>query len=551
MFTDPRWTRIAILALVFWLGRSLRLEAASSARPDVLVILADDLGFSDLGCYGGEIRTPNLDALAEHGLRYTNFYNTARCWPSRAALLTGYYAQQVRRDTLDAIPRSGGRGVRPGWAPLVPELLKASRYRSFHSGKWHIDGTDREGGFDRGYDLMDHGRYFSPRLQTLDDQPLAAPKPGSGFYATREVANRAIEFLKQHVEEHGDQPFFGYVAFTAPHFPLQAEAEDIARYAGMYEAGWEEVRKRRWERMKSMGIVNHELPAMEEEIGPPYHFPKALAAFGPLEVARPAAWKTLSEEQRKFQATKMSIHAAMVDRMDREIGRIVAYLKEKKRFENTLILFLSDNGASAEMMVRDGGHDAAAAAGSAGTHLCLGPAWSSVANTPLRRHKTWVHEGGISTPLIMHWPAGIRAQGELRTTPAHLVDVVPSILEATKTAAVSEWKGLKRPEMPGRSLLRVAESNQALERPFLWWSHEGNLALREKDWKIVKARAGDWELYDLSKDRGERVNLASKEPALVQRLARLWWETQEEFVAQLKDVPHPEGTKPGRGEKRH
>ena len=542
----PRFTMFLVGCLGAWLAMGSRLEAANSKRPDVLVILADDLGFSDLGCYGGEIRTPNLDGLAQGGLRFTHFYNTARCWPSRSSLLTGYYAQHIRRDTLDAIPRSGGRGIRPEWAPLLPELLKASGYRSFHSGKWHVDGTDLQGGFDRGYDLADHGRYFSPKRQTLDDKPLPQPQPGSGFYTTREVANRALEFLTEHVEKHGDEPFFGYVAFTAPHFPLQAEAEDIARYSGVYESGWDEIRKRRWERMKSLGIVNCELPPMEEEVGPPYHFPKALAAFGPLEISQPAPWRKLTAEQQKFQAAKMSVHAAMVDRMDHEIGRILAYLREKNRLENTLILFLSDNGASAEMMVRDDGHDATAAPGSAGTHLCLGPAWSSVANTPLRRHKTWVHEGGISTPFIVHWPARIRSGGEMRTTPSHLVDVVPSILEATATPAIAEWKGMKRPEAPGRSLLSVLDKNESIERPFLWWSHEGNLALREKDWKIVKARKGDWELYDLATDRGERVNLAAKKPELVERLARLWSQTEAGFVRDLKDLPHPIGSKGGR-----
>lgn len=517
-------------------------------RPDVLILLADDLGYSDLGCYGSEIDTPNLDALAAHGLRFTQFYNTARCWPSRAALLTGYYAQHVRRDGLEGIPNTGGRGERPEWARLLPDFLKESGYRSFHSGKWHIDGTDIQGGFDRGYDLADHGRYFTPKRQTLDEQPLPQPAENSGFYATREVANRAIEFLSEHVEKHSEKPFFGFVAFTAPHFPLHAEAADIAKYSGKYDQGWDALREQRWARMKSLGLIRHALPPTEQEVGPPYHFPQAMEAYGPNEVNRPLPWKSLTAEQQKYQSTKMSIHAAMVDRLDKEIGRLIAFLKEKGRFENTLILFLSDNGASAELMVRDDGHDRSAAPGSAKTYLCLGPGWSSASNTPLRRHKTWVHEGGISTPLIMHWPRRIQAQGELRTAPAHLVDVVPSILEASGTPFPMQWKGKDRPAAPGKSLLPLMEKDVVLERPFLWWSHEGNLALRQKDFKIVKAKGGEWELYDLSTDRGEQNNLAGLQADRVEKMAGLWNETEQRFVKALKDLPSATPKKRGKGE---
>jgi len=521
-----------------YLGMAAQLSAAGEKRrPDVLVILADDLGYSDLGCYGGEINTPNLDALAQSGLRFTQFYNTARCWPSRAALMTGFYAQQVRRDTLEGVANTGGKGVRPTWAHLLPEMLKTSGYRSFHSGKWHIDGTDIGTGFDRGYDLEDQSRYFSPEKQLLDGKHLPKPTENSGFYATREIANRALEFLSEHVDKTPESPFFGYIAFTSPHFPLHAEPGDIQKYQARYALGWDVLREERWKKMKEKGIINTALPPTEQEVGPPYDFPEAIKMFGPNEVNRPVSWNTLSPEQQKFQATKMSIHAAMVDRMDQEIGRIIAFLKEKNRLENTLILFLSDNGASAEMMVRGDGHDPSAEPGSAKTHLCIGPGWSSASNTPLRRHKTWVHEGGISTPFIVHWPEGIKEGGVLRHTPAHLIDVVPSVLEVAGASLPREWNGVSVPPFPGKSIVPAFQADSRVERPYLWWSHEGNNALREGDFKIVKAKGSVWELYDLSVDRGEQNNLATKDPDRLKRMAETWTKTNGSFVELLKNTP--------------
>ncbi len=244
---------------------------------------------------------------------------------------------------------------------------------------------------------------------------MKPPADEKGYYATIATADHAIECLKDHAANHAGKPFFHYIAFIAPHFPLHALPEDIAKYRDKYLAGWDAMREARFARQKEMGIANTTLSALEREVGPPYAFPDAMEKLGPGEVNRPLPWSELTDEQRRFQATKMAIHAAMVDRMDQEIGRVIAQLKAMGAFDNTLILFASDNGASAEIMVRDGGHDPAAAPGSAATYLCLGPGFSSACNTPLRRHKTWVHEGGISTPLIVHWPAGIAARG--RTAP--------------------------------------------------------------------------------------------------------------------------------------
>ncbi|MEZ6050965.1 MAG: sulfatase-like hydrolase/transferase [Planctomycetaceae bacterium] len=408
--------------------------SAAPPRPNILLIMADDLGFSDLGCYGGEIATPNLDSLAANGLQFSQFYNTARCWPTRAALMTGYYAQQVRRDTLPNIPSGGGnRGVRPEWAVLVPQLLKQVGYRTYHTGKWHLDGMPLANGFDHSYYLLDQGRFFNPIRHWKDDVPLPAVEKGTDYYATTALADHVIEVLQDHADQHADAPFFHYLAFTAPHFPLHALPEDLAVYQDTYAEGWESIRAKRWQRIQQAGLFADgsvkQPSAAERDLGPPYHFPEALEILGAGEVNRPVPWERLTDEQRRFQSTKMAIHAAMIHRMDIEIGKVFDQIRKMGRWEDTLVIFLSDNGASAEIMVRDDGHDPGLPPGSAGTYLCLGPGWSTSSNTPFRRHKTWTHEGGISTPLLVSWPNGIEARGEIRRTPGHVIDIVPTLLE--------------------------------------------------------------------------------------------------------------------------
>jgi arylsulfatase A-like enzyme len=522
-----------LAALLLLVSATDRLTAAApeaSRRPNVLIILADDLGYSDLGCYGGEIRTPNLDKLAAEGLRFTQFYNTARCWSSRAALLTGYYAQQVRRDTVPGVP-SGGRGVRPPWARLLPEMLQPLGYRTYHSGKWHIDGSPVKNGFDRCYLLADQGRFFSPRSHSEDGRPLPAVQPGTGYYATTAITDHAIKCLKEHAEKHADRPFFHYLAFTAPHFPLHALPEDIARYRDRYRKGWDAVRAQRCKRVKELGLVTTPPSAPETDVGPPYHFPDALEKLGPGEVNRPLPWEKLTEQQREFQATKMALHAAMIDRMDQEIGRVLEQVRAMKALDNTLILFLSDNGASAEIMVRNDGHDPRAAPGSAATHLCLGPGWSTVANTPFRRHKVWVHEGGICTPLIVRWPGGITARGELRHNPGHLIDLVPTILAVSGGRRPEKWQDTPVPTPPGKSLVPAFTRDTTVVHDDLWWCHEGNRAVRVGDWKLVAAGArGPWELYDLRADRCETTDLSGKYPDKVRELQQLWQRRMDAFT---------------------
>jgi len=519
--------RVTLLALLAISG--IRSFAADAQRPNVVIILADDMGFSDAGCYGGEIATPNLDSLATNGLRFTQSYNTTRCWPTRSALLTGFYAQQIHRDALPDVP-GGGQGVRQKWAKLLPERLKSAGFRSYHSGKWHIDGDVIAGGFDRSLHTKNDGNFFTSKGNLIDDVPVKPVNDETGYYVTIATADFAIDCLKDHAANHKDKPFFQYIPFVAPHFPLHALPQDIAKYRDKYISGWDEMRKARFARQKKMGIVNTTLSELERDVGPPYAFPDALEKLGPGEINRPLPWSELTEEQRRFQATKMGIHAAMVDRMDQEIGRVLVQLRAMGAFENTLIFFASDNGASAEIMVRHGGHDPTASPGSEKTYLCLGPGFSSACNTPFRRHKTWVHEGGNSTPLIVHWPKGIAAKNELRHTTGHVIDIVPTVLELAGIKLERELNGEWIPTAPGKSLVPALASDVTVQRESLWWLHEGNRAIRVGDWKLVAAKGDPWELYDLKTDRSEQHNLASQMPDKVKEMEKAWQLQTDSFT---------------------
>jgi len=519
------WLALALLGL----SRPGAAEAGAANAvkpPNVVVILADDLGYSDLGCYGGEIATPNLDRLAANGLRFTQFYNTARCWPSRAALLSGYYAQQVNRDPANQ---------RPKWAALLPQLLKPAGYRSYHSGKWHVDGPVLGGGFERSYEVVDPDRYFGPKEHHLDDRPLAQPRPEDGYYSTKAIADRAVEWLASHDAKRRGEPFFLYLAFMSPHFPVQALPEDVARYRDRYAAGWDAVREERLKRQKELGIYGGTLSRRDPKTIPGWNLKEEelKRRIGPGEAGYAVAWDDLSSEQKAFQAAKMAVHAAMVDRMDREIGRVLDQLRATGDYDNTVILFASDNGASAEQIIRGDGHDPAAPPGSAKTFLSLGPGWSTAANTPFRYHKSWNHEGGISTPLIVHWPAGVAARGELRHTPGHLVDVAPTLLALAGLSAPTAWDGEARPPLPGRSLLPAFANDVNVERDGLFFKHIGNRGLRVGDWKIVAAGPkSPWELYDLASDRGETHDLAAERPEKVKELAAIWEARDEEYRRQ-------------------
>ena len=532
-------TRLVFLVTLLSVATTPVRAADPPAKPNILLILADDMGFSDAGCYGSEIETPNLDALAKGGLRFTQFYNTGRCWPTRASVLTGYYAHQVRRDTIPGV-KSGNQGVRPPWAKLLPELLKDCGYHSYHSGKWHVDGLPLQNGFEHSYSLNDHNRHFAPKQHTEDDKALPPADPKGDYYSSTAIADHAITHINDHAAKFPKQPFFEFVAFTAPHFPLQAPAADVAKYRKKYLAGWDVLREERWKRMRGLNLGDT-LSPIERDLGPPYVFPADIQKLGPNELSRPLVWKDLSREQQEFQANKMAVHAAMVDRMDQEIGRILAQLRKAEMLDNTLVVFLSDNGASAEIMVRGDGHDIHAECGTGATFLSIGPGWSSLCNTPFRRHKTWVHEGGIHTPFIVCWPKGLTTPGELRHTPGHVIDLFPTMLELAGGKPLETVNGQPVPMAPGKSLVPLFAKDDTVARDFIWWLHEGNRALRVGNWKIVAAgKDNAWELYDLNADHTEMKNLATTQPEKLRELVAVWEKQLQEYSTQARKNVLPE-----------
>ncbi|MCL2745123.1 MAG: arylsulfatase [Planctomycetaceae bacterium] len=519
------------------------LSALSADNPNIVLLVADDMGFSDLGCYGGEIQTPNLDKLAANGLRFTQFYNTSRCWSTRCALATGYYPQQNGMDPARRDKKFDD------WSPVLTKYLKPAGYRCYHSGKWHINGAPKaiaDGNFDHSYILHDHNRNFNPQNHELDDQPLPPVQKDAGYYSTCAFTDYSLKFLDEHFCGHKSKPFFLFTAYTVPHFPLQALPEDIEKYRSTYTVGWDTIRKNRFEKSRSLGIVNCSLSLREEHIGPPYnnkHAHDELLA----EVFFPFAWDSLTEVQKQWQTAKMAVHAAMVDRMDKEIGRIVRKLEENNVLDNTLIMFLTDNGASAEIMIRGDGHNPNAAAGSAESYLCLGPGWSTAANTPFRRHKVWNNEGGISTPFIVHYPKGIKKAETLRDDLAHVVDIVPTLIELTG-GNPKEIKKDAEPPFPGVSLLpAILGSEKKVERDYIYFEHEGNAALRIGDWKILYEKTGEqppkvpaaksidimgWSLYNLSVDRAEQNDLSATEPYRIMSMVKRWRELNSQFHQQ-------------------
>lgn len=505
--------------------------AAPAKKPNFLLILADDMGFSDARCYGGEVDTPNLDRLAAHGLRFTQMYSTARCGPSRSSLLTGYYAQQTASDVMTP-------GNVPNYTRFIPEYLKPLGYRTYHSGKWHIRFVtgERGVGFDHSYTMLDENRYFTQTQHELDGNPLPAPKPEEHYYSTTAIADYGVRFLKEHAREHADAPFFLYLAPHCPHFPLQAPPEDIAKYQDRFAEGWDTARERKWARMRRMGLIDCALAPLEPNMWTHWNTPDDVltAKIGPGEVTRAVPWSTLTAEQKKLQRTKMAIHAAMITRMDLEIGKVLDQLQAMNAYRDTVILFLSDNGASSEQLIRGDGHDASAPLGSARSFLGLGPGWASNSNAPFRLHKSWVNEGGISSPFIVHWPNGVKDENKLRSNPGHFVDILPTLVDLAGGSASSEGA----PPRPGRSLAPAFAHDGAAPHEYLYFNHNNNRAIRVGDRKLIAiGETGPWELYDLGKDRCEQRDLAAAEPDRVKQLAVMWKDHDDQFARVREATP--------------
>jgi arylsulfatase len=566
------------VAAALWTGPA----AAAEPRPNIIVILSDDMGFSDLGCYGGEIATPNLDALAANGLRFTQFYNTARCCPTRASLLTGLYPHQagVGHMMQDHGERLlGYRGDLNRSCLTIAEVLRPAGYRNYAVGKWHVtrhigkDGPKHNWPLARGFDryygtIHGAGSYYDPSSLVRDNtmiSPFADPqyRPAT-YYYTDAIADHAVRFVGDHAHDHPGKPFFLYVAFTAAHWPMHALPADVAKYRGKYDRGYDAIRKARFEKAAKLGVID------------------------PRQGLSPQAGDWAKVKDKKWEAACMEVYAAMVDRMDQGIGKIVAELRRTGQFDNTLLLFLQDNGACAEPMGRSGNKahpnierparptfsvmrpaDFAAFGsvphqtrdgypvrmgprampGGPDTYVAYGRAWANVSNTPFREYKHWVHEGGISTPLIAHWPRGIAAKGELRRQPGHLIDIAATCVDVARAKYPKAIGKHAITPLEGRSLV-PAFAGRPIERD-LFWEHEGNRAVRSGNWKLVaRGPGGRWELYDVSADRTESNDLAARHPERVRDMSRKWeaWAARAHVLPwpwKPKDAP-PDRAAPGR-----
>jgi arylsulfatase len=505
-----------------------------STRPNIVLILADDMGFSDLGCYGSEIRTPNLDGLAASGVRFTQAYNYARCCPSRAALLTGLYPHQAGvGHMVEGRPAAGYQGYLRDDCVTIAEALRAGGYRTLMAGKWHVGGVysrhdpadwrigdpQRPLPLDRGFEQWygtpaGAGSYFNPK-PLFRDYEIVEPEEDDDYYYTDAVSDQAVRMIG--AAAGGERPFFLYVAYTAPHWPLHAPQEDIARYADAYRRGWDALRTARHEELKGAGILDRRWPISRRDADAP-------------------PWQEIGHQE--WESLRMAVYAAQIDRMDQGIGRIMAKLREAGAAENTLVVFLSDNGGCAELLHEDGrqgdrewrttrdgrplrfGNVPGLAPGGPATYQSYDLPWANASNTPFRLYKHWVHEGGIATPLIAHWPAVVR-QGRIDHSVVHVIDFMATFLDAAGLPYPREREAGPVQPLEGESFLPALHRKAWERQRPLFWEHEGNCAVRDGRWKLVCRHPGDWELYDMVEDRTELHDLAPVNRPRVRTLAKL------------------------------
>ena len=530
-----RFYLLAVLCIFISAHNAIAAEPIK--KPNIVLILADDLGYSDIGCYGGEIRTPNLDKLADNGLRFTQFYNCARCCPTRAALMTGLYPHRAGvGHMVEDRGLRGYQGQLNDRCATIAEVLRPAGYRTYLSGKWHLTrNTSGDGpkeawplqrGFDKFYGLLGSVRsYYDPPTLTRDNTPIRAEEK---YYLTDAITENAIAYIDDANKEK--KPFFLYVAYTAPHWPLHAFAEDIARYREVYKQGWDELRRKRHQRLIDLGIINKDfrLPDRDPEV---------------------PAWKDVKDQE--WQIERMAVYAAMVERMDRGIGKIVAKLQDEKQLDNTLIMFLADNGACAEEIpatwtidkfpakTRDGtpirvGNDPSVTPGPAHVMQSYGMPWANLSNTPFREYKHFVHEGGISTPFIIHWPERIKTTMRIRRQVGHVIDILPTCCEAAGHELPRLKNGIRPIDFPGSSLIGALGGREVHVDHSLFWEHEGNRAILSvgDGYKLVaNGAAGKWELYRLKSDRSELTNVADDHPDIVKYLVDGWERRAKNFDA--------------------
>lgn len=475
-------------------------DPAPPTRPNIVLIMADDMGFSDLGCYGSEIATPNLDKLAADGLRFTQFYNGARCCPTRAALLTGLYPHQAGiGHMVEDRKLPGYRGFLSDRCVTIAEALRPAGYRTLMAGKWHVGENRPHWPVDRGFDhyfglISGASNYFrldSNRRMARDDKPFTPE--GDNFYITDAFTDAAVSFIE--APRPAGQPFFLYLAYTSPHWPLHALPADIERYRGKYRQGWDALRAERHARQIRMGLVDSRWKLTPRD-------------------DRAPAWADTPEADRDALDLKMAVYAAQIDRMDQNIGRLMAALRRSGAADNTLIMFLADNGGCAEEINRG---EKGVPPGGADSFMSYGLPWANASNTPFRLYKHWTHEGGISTPFIAWWPGVIRSGG-ITHQPGHLIDVMATCVDAGGAVYPRERQGQPITPLEGRSLVPIFKTGRRDGHPYLFWEHEGNRAVRAGQWKLVARHRGPWELYDLEADRTELNNLAAQHPDKVAEL---------------------------------
>lgn len=545
----------------------LGLVSANARPPNIVLILADDMGYSDVGCFGGEIPTPRIDALAQGGIRFTQFYNTARCCPTRASLLTGLYPHQTGFGwmTVDQ-GLDGYRGELNRQSVTIAEVLRSSGYRTYLAGKWHVTSHvtptreedkfnwPRQRGFDRFYGTIHGaGSFFDPNSLTRDNafiSPYSDPEYFTNdFYYTDAITDHAVRFIAEHARDHRERPFFLYVAHTAPHWPMHAREADIAKFKGKYDAGYDATRRARLARMKELGIIDPRWDLSPQSGG---------------------AWNDVSNPE--FERRCMEVYAAMMVRLDDGVGQVMEALKRAGMDDNTLVIFLSDNGAAAETQGRRGAFQPRASAptlpplpadylqpdmipkqtrdgypvrsgygvlpGAPDTYVSYGGGWANVSNTPFREYKHWVHEGGISTPLIVHWPAGIPTsrRGTLETQPGHVIDLMATCVDLAGAVYPKTHHGYDIQPLEGVSLLPAVRGDRLARSQPIFFEHEGNRAVRDGQWKLVaKGPDGAWELYDMETDRTEMNDLAAAHPEQVRRLAMAW----EKWALRTAALPWP------------
>lgn len=485
----------------------LTARGKTNDRPNIVLILADDTGYSDIGCYGGEISTPNLDALASGGVRFTQFYNTSRCCPTRASLLTGLYSHQAG---IGHMAEDRGHPAYRGYlnrnCVTLGEVMRSVGYRAYIAGKWHVGSRPGELPLERGFDHFfgsdnSTGSYFGlersgKRRLFHEDKVIPPPE---GFYATTTYTDYALDYINEaYVQE---KPFFLYLAYTAPHWPLHALPEDIAKYRGRYKKGWDALRDERYARMKEMGLLDDGWP---------------------LSPRGERAWDELTEEQKDEMDLRMAVYAAQIECMDRNIGRVVEHLKKTGAYENTLILFLADNGGCAEGGPLGFNRYGDGPIGTEDSFASYGECWANASNTPFRLYKHYVHEGGISTPLIAHWPGVVANAGGMTDQVGHVIDIMPTLCEVAGIDYPTEYNGQDIKPVEGKSLLPTFKGQQREGHKALFWEHEGNRAVRTGDWKLAAQHKKDWELYDMNANRSETSDLAAAQPEKVKELTQLY-----------------------------